>query len=95
MRSRYTAFVLDLHDYLLDTWDPRYRPASVSPNPKGLRWLGLDVLRHDPIDDRHARVEFVAHRALGSTRYRLHEISRFERQEHHWRYVDALHATFE
>ena len=29
MRSRYSAFVLDLRDYLMATWHPDHRPASI------------------------------------------------------------------
>jgi SEC-C motif-containing protein len=43
MRSRYSAFVRDLGDYLLATWHPRTRPAALEPHPPGLRWLGLEV----------------------------------------------------
>ena len=95
MRSRYSAFVLDLHDYLLDTWDPQHRPAALAPNPKSLRWLGLEVLRHERLDEHHALVEFIARSAQGSRQHRLHEVSRFQRQGGRWRYVDALSVTFE
>ena len=47
MRSRYTAFVLKLEDYLLATWHPRMRPPSLSLAQSSRRWLGLKVLRHD------------------------------------------------
>src|SRR5690606_41619638 len=41
MRSRYSAFVLDELQYLLDTWHPDTRPAQLEPNPPGLKWLEI------------------------------------------------------
>ena len=43
MRSRYSAFVLDKLPYLLATWHPTTRPASLEPNSPGLKWLGLQI----------------------------------------------------
>ena len=90
MRSRYSAYVLGRHDYLLDTWHPRTRPPSLGADPPGLRWLGLDVRRHVPVDDSHATVEFVARSKLAGRAARMHEISRFERLDGRWFYVDAI-----
>lgn len=91
MRSRYSAFVLGLRDYLLATWHPRTRPAQLELDPPGVRrWLGLSVLKHRPIDAEHAEVEFVARSRVGGGRAdRLHERSRFERSEGRWYYVDG------
>ena len=36
MRSRYSAFVLDLRPYLLATWHPRTRPTHLEPPEPGL-----------------------------------------------------------
>lgn len=88
MRSRYSAFVRDLGDYLLATWHPSTRPATLEPNPPGLRWLGLEVKRHEMHDD-HATVEFVARSKLGGKAQRLHETSRFVREGGRWLYVDG------
>lgn len=90
MRSRYTAYVLGLNDYLLATWHPRTRPASIEPDPPELRWLGLDVKRHVQHDAAHATVEFVARCKLGGRAQRLHEHSRFERVDGRWLYVEPL-----
>lgn len=89
MRSRYSAFVLDELDYLLDTWHPATRPAELEGNPPGLKWLGLQIKRHTPLDDTHATVEFVARSRLQGRAHRLHEISRFERIEGLWFYRDG------
>lgn len=92
MRSRYAAFVLELGDYLLATWHPRTRPLDISFEPN-LRWLGLQVKRHEVLGPDQALVEFVARSKIGGRAHRLHETSRFERVDGHWLYVDGdLHA---
>jgi SEC-C motif domain protein len=89
MRSRYSAYVLGLTDYLLATWHPDTRPAIIDPDPPGLQWLGLEVRRHMRVDDNHATVEFVARSKLGGRAHRLHETSRFVREGGRWYYVDG------
>ncbi|AKJ30031.1 hypothetical protein AAW51_3340 [Caldimonas brevitalea] len=91
MRSRYSAFVLGLHDYLLATWHASTRPAALEPDPPGLKWLGLEVKRHQRQDEHHATVEFVARSKLQGRAQRLHELSRFVREEGRWYYVDGDH----
>jgi SEC-C motif-containing protein len=88
MRSRYSAYVLGLTDYLHDTWHPRTHPTHIDPEPPGLRWLGLQVKRAGGTGD-HATVEFVARSKLGGRAQRLHETSRFERLDGRWFYVDG------
>ncbi|MDC8786284.1 YchJ family protein [Roseateles koreensis] len=90
MRSRYSAYALDLLDYLRATWHPDTRPALLQPNEAGLRWLGLDVKKHVRQDENHAFVEFVARSKLGGRAHRLHEVSSFERVNADWLYRDGL-----
>ncbi|GAA4331245.1 YchJ family metal-binding protein [Pigmentiphaga soli] len=89
MRSRYSAYVLGRRDYLLDTWHPATRPASLEPDPPALKWLGLEIKDARAIDARHATVEFVARSRLAARGQRLHEISRFEAVDGRWYYVDG------
>lgn len=89
MRSRYAAFVLDRTDHLLATWHPTTRPASIEPNPPGLRWLGLEIRGTGTTDADRATVEFVARSKLGGRAHRLHETSRFVREDGRWFYVDG------
>lgn len=92
MRSRYTAFVRERADYLLATWQTSKRPSRVSFDV-GVKWLGLEVRDHQVIDDGHAEVEFVARLREPSGRaVRLHERSRFVREEGRWYYVDGDHS---
>jgi len=89
MRSRYSAYVLGLVDYLLATWHPGTRPSAIEPDPPGLKWLGLEVKRAHRIDDDHATVEFVARSRLAGRAHRLHETSRFVREQGRWFYLDG------
>lgn len=91
MRSRYTAFVRERADYLLATWHASKRPSQVSFDA-GVKWLGLEVREHQRIDDSHAEVEFVARQRDKTGRaVRLHERSRFVRENGRWYYVDGDH----
>lgn len=90
MRSRYSAYALQLSDYLMATWHPSTRPTEPLEHEPGLRWLGLQVLRHERIDADHARVEFVARSKLGGRANRHRELSRFVREGGRWMYLDAV-----
>lgn len=94
MRSRYCAFVLLDRDYLLATWHQSRRPADLELDA-GAKWLGLEVRKHKPIDDSHAEVEFIArYRVAGPSpgagrAARIHERSRFVRENGRWYYLDG------
>lgn len=94
MRSRYTAFALGDRDYLLATWHPGHRPQALAFEP-GLKWLGLEVRRARLTAPDRAEVEFVARsRAAGAEAgagraSRLHERSRFVRENGRWFYLDG------
>jgi SEC-C motif domain protein len=88
MRSRYAAFVLEQAGYLRATWHPSTRPAEIAFEP-GLKWLGLQVREHRPLDATHAEVEFVARSRLAGRAHRLHERSRFVCEDGRWLYVDG------
>lgn len=89
MRSRYSAFVLDLRDYLLATWHSSTRPAQIEPPEPGLKWLGLQVKATQMQDPDHGTVEFVARSKLGGRAHRLRETSRFVRENSRWLYLDG------
>ncbi len=92
MRSRYSAYVLRLTDYLLATWHPDTRPGALDlAASEQLRWMGLDIRSHKlGGNGRRARVEFIARfREEGGTVQAQHEISRFVREDGRWLYVDG------
>lgn len=89
MRSRYSAFVLGDRAYLLATWHPTTRPATVDLDPQ-TRWLGLAVKVASSTGADQAEVEFIARYKLGGApAVRLHERSRFLRENGRWSYVDG------
>ena len=49
MRSRYSAFVLERERYLLDTWSPVQRPASLEFDSQ-TKWLGLSIKSKKMLD---------------------------------------------
>ena len=89
MLSRYSAYVLGLNDYLLATWHASTRPVEMPPLQPDLRWLGLEVRRHQADGDGQAVVEFVARSKVAGRATRLVEVSRFVREAGRWFYVDG------
>jgi len=91
MRSRYSAYALELEDYVLATWHITTRPAQLDLNAEipAPKWIALQVLRHTPIDDDHAIVEFIARCRISGRAQRLHEISHFVREDGRWYYLKA------
>ena len=92
MRSRYCGFVLRDEAYLLATWHPDTRPSRVRFDEQQ-RWLGLSVRSTEDggADDTAGTVEFVARFKIIGRGHRLHEISRFERVDGRWYYLDGQH----
>jgi SEC-C motif domain protein len=89
MRSRYTAYVLNMEDYLLATWHPRARPPSLSLAESRRRWLGLEVLRHEALAADVAIVEFIARHKASGRAHEMREVSRFVREKGRWLYLDG------
>lgn len=87
MRSRYSAYVLRNEQYLLQTWHSRTRPVPPLTED-GVKWLGLELKRHEPAADS-AIVEFVARYRADGRGHRLHEVSNFVREQGRWWYVDG------
>ncbi|MDM3869887.1 YchJ family protein [Porticoccus sp. W117] len=89
MRSRYSAFSLELVDYLIAS----HHPSKHSPNDRqGLqqsmqntRWLNLQILDSEPDD----RVEFIATYEENGKLGQLHERSNFVHENGHWYYLDG------
>ena len=86
MRSRYSAYGLGLLDYLLATWHASSSPGDLELPP--VKWLGLEV-RHAQTAGDAGVVEFVARCKEGGRAQRLHETSRFVREDGRWYYIDG------
>lgn len=83
MRSRYSAYALGLDAYVLATWHPSTRPASLDQDDD-VEWKKLQI-----VDVLETVVEFRA--AFRSPRGGglVHERSRFVHEGGHWLYVDG------
>ena len=87
MRSRFSAFVTGDEDYLLRTWDPDTRPATLDLADSPVRFYRLDILdtQAGGLLDSSGVVEFEAFykgAAVGSQRER----SSFRRVGGSWVY---------
>lgn len=92
MRSRYTGFVLAREGYLANTWHPSTRPADMGVAvTDAVKWLGLEIKRTQAggANDAEGVVEFVARYKHNGKATRLHEVSRFVREDGRWLYVDG------
>ncbi|CAN5398033.1 hypothetical protein BH09ACT10_BH09ACT10_06590 [soil metagenome] len=89
MRSRYSAFAVGDPAYLLATWHPSTRPASLALDP-ARRWYRLDVEsteRGGPFDTDGV-VTFAAYYRHPDGPGVQRETSRFARESARWFYLD-------
>jgi SEC-C motif-containing protein len=91
MRSRYTAYVRGDVAYLERSWDPATRPPALGSAADGPEWLGLEIVstHAGAPDDREGTVEFVARYRDHGAEGRMHEVSRFRKEDGGWLYVDG------
>lgn len=90
MRSRYSAFALGLDEYIQRSWHASKRPlANTLDASEKTQWIGLQIKRHQSLDDDHASVEFSARYKINGRAFVLRETSRFVRENGHWFYVDG------
>ena len=85
MRSRYSAYALDLSDYLLATWHRSTRPPFVNMVADET-WLSLKVAA-STTDGDTATVTFTARSLIKGRSQIMHEVSRFVRENGRWFYL--------
>ena len=87
MRSRYSAFVFDLHHYLHESWHPELRPTLAELQQQDrVKWLGLSIRSKQQLNEQQAQVEFIARYSINGRAQRLHETSLFLRSDGRWYY---------
>lgn len=87
MRSRYTAFVLELEDYLLGSWHYSTRPPSLDLRASPA-WVQLQIL-HSHQQGSAGRVHFRAlFRDTAGLGF-LEEKSEFTQEDKQWFYVSG------
>jgi SEC-C motif-containing protein len=85
---------MGLEEYLLQTWHPETRPATLNRNEDPpTKWLGLQVKRAELTSETTATVEFVARYKIGGKAERMHELSQFIRIEGRWYYQTGSNVT--
>ncbi len=92
MRSRYSAYVLKLADYLRATWHPSTCPATLIFSSDEPNWCGLEIRDSSGghANEQGGEVEFIAKWVSADGRCgALHERSRFVREEGRWYYLDG------
>lgn len=88
MRSRFSAFAVGDAEYLLSSWHPDTRPATIRLDARQ-RWTRLDVLATTGGSPFHTTgtVEFRAHYRTPDGPGSLHEDSEFTRVDGRWVYT--------
>ena len=96
MRSRYSAYVLGISDYVVKTTHPKFRGKDFKENIKNwmnqTRWTDLEVLEVSEglLDDEMGEVEFVAEFILDGQCQILHEKSTFVKYKGRWVYTEGI-----
>ena len=88
MRSRFSAYVLGLSQYVRDTWHPSTRPNGLDLSPDA-NWLKLDIVKAHDIQV-HFRAFFKDDNEFAV----LEEISNFVLENDHWFYVSGTTDTY-
>jgi len=91
MRSRYSAYVRCDEAYLLRTWHVSTRPENLDLVATNLQWLRLEVMASNsgtPIDSEGS-VEFTAYFKLQNKHQKIHEVSRFVKEQQQWFYISG------
>jgi SEC-C motif domain protein len=94
MRSRYSAYVKNNKDYLLETWH-----QSTRPDPKEFeldsnsefRWLELEIIKTEAGTERDLEglVHFQAKYRFQGQAGKMDEASKFLKEDGKWYYVDG------
>lgn len=98
MRSRYSAFVMNNFDYILNTHHKAYLNgltlAQLSAGPH-MQWLGLDVIEASPtsIADTTGFVTFKAWYTFNGELDAIYERSEFIREHGQWYYTQGRQMT--
>lgn len=93
MRSRYSAYCQQAAAYLLASWHPDTRPATLDTGEfGGIKWIGLQIVSTEAgqAGEQTGSVEFIARFKANGRAGVLQENSRFIRQDGRWYYLDGV-----
>ena len=90
MRARYSAYVLHDRRFLLASWHPDTRPASIDFDDN-IEWLDLEIVNTESGGalDSTGIVEFRARFSRSGEHLELHERSSFARAGGLWVYISG------
>lgn len=91
LRSRFTAYAMHNEAYLLTTWDPTTRPASVDFSKDTGEWKKLEIImtKKGSAKDSKGIIEFKAFFTVEGEPRVMNEISRFIKKQGRWLYLDG------
>lgn len=90
MRSRYSAYVLNLTDYISETWHPTTRPSLAQLTAHPVQWIKLTINKTwQSLQADEAFVDFDAFYEANGQFQKMHEVSRFVFINNRWFYIDG------
>jgi SEC-C motif-containing protein len=94
MRSRYSAFCVNNHEYLKQTHHPSQRNNKDEENlvatMDSIQWHRLTIVKGDQGQNQNqGYIEFIAHYSEHQQPGLLHEKSRFIKENEQWFYIDG------
>ena len=96
MRSRYSAYVLEEIDYIVETHNPETRDEEVDRDATAQwaatsNWKGLTIVGTEKggPDDKEGMVEFIARYETDGSTISHHERSYFARIDDRWYFTDS------
>nr|WP_153447312.1 YchJ family metal-binding protein [Vibrio sp. S11_S32] len=93
MRARYSAHVLKLVDFVVDTYHSSCQaPAQRAAIAESIesQWCRLEVVAASSVNNDQGYVEFKAYFMEGENEFCLHERSRFIKENGLWTYIDGF-----
>lgn len=96
MRSRYSAHVLGVWDYLETSTHPTMRGdlsvKEIQEWSSQMNWTKLEILATSKgtQNDDAGEVEFSAHYSISGVPQELRELSYFKKEDDHWYYVEGI-----
>lgn len=96
MRSRYSAYVMQCAEYIVDTTHPQKRKPRLKDDIISswdtIQWVRLEIIKtsQGSVEDKTGKVEFKAFYKTGEAEFVLYELSRFKRHGGRWVYFDGV-----
>jgi SEC-C motif-containing protein len=95
LRSRYSAFVKNRIEYIVDTIHPEKRKSfdvrSIEKWAREAQWLRLEILDAEAgcEQDSEGKVEFIAHYIEDGKETEHHELAEFKKVDDRWYFFDG------